>query len=128
MIDREQFLAAAARPRRFQNVTIPGLGEVRIRSLRERERSKFEAMNLDENGKPNLERLLDAKRRLIVMSVVDAEGSPILTAEDVDALADLDSGIVSRLCDEISKHSGITATDLEALSGNSDATDGDDSR
>lgn len=117
LVTREQLLSQTKR--RFDNVAIPHLGTVRLRSLTERERTAYEAASLNETGEQERELLIDSKRRLIALCVVDADGNPLLTDGDVDALADIDGSITGRLYAACLDHCGFTKGDIEGLVKNS---------
>lgn len=121
LLTREQFLAGGNQ-RRFKVVRIPGLGDVKIRSLKEGERARYETDTLDDDGETDREGLETAKRRLIIACVVDANGEPLLTPDDLDALADKDGAITGYLFDECRQHCGFARGDIERLVGNSSGT------
>ncbi len=126
LIDRTTFLARG-NDRRFEIVPVPGLGPVRIRSLKELERSRYETDTLGDDGGTERDRLETAKRRLIVMCVVDGDAEPLLTADDLDALGDKDGAITAYLFDACRRHCGFEKGDIERLVGNSGPTPGDGS-
>lgn len=121
ILDR-QTLLSNGNERRSKIEKIPGLGHVKIRSLKERERSQFETDALDDDGDLDRDSLLTAKRRLIILCVVDANLEPLLTDADLDALANKDGAILNALYKVCAEFSGITETDLADLVGNSKST------
>lgn len=127
LLDRETFLKSG-NGRRFEIVEIPGLGRVKIRSLKEIERSTFEAETFDDDGGFEHDALTTAKRRLVILCVVDNNGEPLLNFDDLDALGEKDGAIFNGLYKACAKHTGINETDLAALVGNSKTTPADDSR
>lgn len=108
--------------RRFADVQLPGGETVRIRSLTERERSKYESETLTKKGDLNQSKLADAKRRLIALCICDGEGNTILQADDVKALEDVDSAVTQTLYDAIRLHCGFDQRDVEELVKNSGGT------
>ena len=118
-LGRDQLLAKTKR--RFSEVTLPDGDTVRIRSLTERERSKYESETLNKKGELNQVKLADAKRRLIALCVVDSDGNAILSADDVRALEEVDSAVTQSLYDAIRQHCGFDQRDVEELVKNSDA-------
>jgi hypothetical protein len=83
--------------RRYEELTIPTSGlRVRIRSLTERELSRYQSATIASTG-TGLKRskLEDASRRLIVLCLVDGEGNPLLRDRDVARLAEWDSADTS---------------------------------
>lgn len=115
-VTRDLFLRAPVR--RYKELIVPELGEVRIRSLTELERSQFEASIRDKKGNVSNTKLIDLKCRLIVLAVVDAEGNPILQNSDIPQLRNQDAKITNALVDAIQDHIGITDNDLEELEKN----------
>lgn len=102
------------------NITIDGEPRTcRIQSLTERERSDYEAAMQLATGKNRSARMKDAKRRLIVLCVVDENNEPMLTMADVKQLEDVDSAITSAIFDRCVEHVGFGGDDIEELVGNS---------
>lgn len=113
---REQLLAATAR--RYRDVpTLAGL--FRLRSLTEVEKSHNELEVLGRKGGLDKDRLLAARRKLIALCVVDGDGVPLLTADDVAALEQVDAAITGALYDAAIEHCGMKPGDLEDLVKNS---------
>ena len=125
LIGRDALLGAA--PRRFVTVEIENLGNVRIRSLTELERSRIEASMRDKKGNLSSSRMLDLKCRLIVDCVVDANGNPLFTNSDIDRIRQQDSKVTNELVDAIQAHCGWSDEDLEDVEKNSAATAGGNS-
>lgn len=117
-LGRDQLLAKTKR--RFSEATLPDGDKVRIRSLTERERSKYESETLNKKGELNQAKLADAKRRLIAICVCDSEGNTILTADDVRSLEEVDSAVTQTLYDAIRQHCGFDQRDVEELVKNSE--------
>ena len=123
----EQLMAVAGTgKRRFRDLSLPTNGlRVRIRSLTERELSRYQSATIASGG-TGLKRskLEDASRRLIVLSLVDHDGNQLLGNGDADRLADWDAADTSFLYDECAKHCGINRSDIEDLVKNSEQTAG----
>jgi hypothetical protein len=116
-VTREQLLAPMKRI--YKEIEIEGLGKVRIRNISEAERARMEAPNYTKKGTLNLEKLGDARCRLIVAAVVDVDGNPILTNSDVQHLRANDSRIINELSEAIGEHCGISQQDMEDIEKNS---------
>jgi hypothetical protein len=114
---RDTFLRPAKR--RFAHVDLPDGQRVRIRSLTEREKSEFEADILTTKGVPSRNRIADANRRLIVLTLVDENGDLLLQPGDVASLEQLDGAVTGYLADEIGRHCGFAGSDIEGLVKNS---------
>lgn len=127
LADRERWLSAAACRRRFQ-VLKTLIGDVRIRSLTERERAQFETDIVQDDQDLDRDRLLDAKRRLVVLTVCDADGNPVLSVDDVAALGEVDAAITGQVYDAARKLCGFESGDIERLAKNSLSVPADDSR
>lgn len=117
----EQLMAATGK-RRFKELSLPTSGlRVRIRSLTERELSRYQSATIASSG-TGLKRskLEDASRRLILLCLVDHDGNQLLGNDDLLKLADWDAADTSFLYDECAKHCGINRSDIEDLVKNSD--------
>lgn len=109
--------------RRYKTVTLPVLGcTLRIQSLTEKDYSDYQASFLDKSGKPVAARLKAANRVFISMCVVDADGSRLITGENVARLEEWDAADTHYLYNECSKHAGISTDDIEGLVKNLEAT------
>lgn len=123
-LSREALLAKT--PRRYDVVALPIRGgKVRIQSLTERERAKFERDNQGKDGKTSGKSLETVRRRLMILAVVDGQGNRLLLDEDLPVLAEWDSADVNAVCDAVSAHCGFTDEDLESIAKNSEATAAD---
>ena len=118
LIDKDALLGAAKR--RFAVMPIDGLGNVRIRSLTELERSRLEASVRDKKGNLSSAKMLDLKCRLIVLCVVDEQGNQLFTNSDIERLGQQDSRITNALAEAIQTHCGWSERDLEAIEKNSE--------
>ena len=90
--------------RRYKTVSIDGLGEVRLRSLSERERSACEV------GRPE-----ELRARLIAFSVCDSDGNREFGDADIERLLDLDSAISGALIREIELHCMVVGAPEDAI-------------
>jgi len=126
IVSREDFRKYAER--RYITESIPEFGDIRIRSLTERERSGLEASQLTEEGSWSREDSVHMRVRWIVLCVVDQEGERIFTDRDTPWLEQIDSAITNVLFDACRRHVGISDQDVESLLKNSETTEGDDSR
>jgi len=112
---REKLLAL--NQRRYLELTVPDLGPWRIQNLTETERIRYEdaIWQYDKKGKLINTLYQRAKRVLLVMVSVDAEGKLIFTMDDVDQMADLDSRVVNVIFDAARKHCGFDNAEIESL-------------
>lgn len=117
IVSREQLLGVKAR--RFVAITVPGLpGKVRLRSLTEREKTDYELAFLDKKGNTDKKRLDESRRALICLVVVDANGNPILSDEDVKALQDVDAMTTTTIYGAAMKFCGFNIEEPEELRKN----------
>lgn len=114
LASRDQLLSAAKAKRRFVEVTLPVSGcAVRVQSLTELERAKFQSGFLDKNGDVRPDRLVNANRRLIVLCLVDAAGNRLLNDNDVNGMTEWDTADVQFLATACGRHTGIAAGDVQ---------------
>lgn len=113
---RDQLLAPGKR--RFKDVELPISGlRVKIRSLMEVELEKFlsEAMS---RGQLNKEKTVSSYRRMIVLCVVDHDGSPLFSSADLDALNQWDGADINHLGKECEAHCGLVQGEAERTEKN----------
>ncbi len=123
---RETFLKPATR--RFRDVELPVSGlKVRIRSLMELEKEKYESETMSRRGTIRQDMLKNARRRLVVMCLVDGNGDVLLQPDDVEALGHLDGVDIGILQDECMVFCGFREGDIEGLVKNSNGVHVDDS-
>lgn len=124
ILKREDFLGSAAKARRYLEVACPWdtTFGVRLQNLTAREHGEFEAFALSRKGGLVTERLVQMKRRLLAMTLVDESGQTILSDDDVRAMADTDGGLVNWAYAESMRHCRITEAEVEDLAKNSGAT------
>lgn len=119
-ITREQMLAKAKR--RYMEIEIPNFGKVRIRSLTERERSNFEADIQGNKGEYKRAKIVQARRRLIALTVVDDSGNLLLNQpDDVKTLEEQDGAITDAIFAQAMIHCGLGENDIEVLVKNSES-------
>lgn len=90
-------------------------GVVRVRGLTARERDAYEA-SLMSAGRVSWD---NARAKLVVRCLVDAQGQRLLSDTDAEALGGCAAHIIDRLFAVASRLSGLTAQDVETLAGNS---------
>ncbi len=119
----EQLMAATGK-RRFKKLSLPISGlRVRIRSLTEKEVSRYQAATIATSG-VGLKRskLEDASRRLIVLCLVDLDGNRLLNDGALAGFDDWDSADSGYLYSECAAWCGLDQKDIEDLVGNSEGT------
>lgn len=113
--------------RRHTTVDIPGGGTVRLQSLTEGEKAKYETSMLTKKGRVNQTKMEDATCRLIVLCMVDDEGRRILSDSDTWELLKLDGAVTAAIFDVATTHCGFSAEDIDAIVKNSGTLHADDS-
>lgn len=97
-------------------VTVPGVGEVEIRGLTAAGRDEWEQRIVSARGKT----VRNIRASLVALCVY-ADGKPVFTSGDIEAIGELPAQIVDRLYDVASRLSGLGAKDQEELEGNSES-------
>ena len=124
LLTRDEFLAPSKR--RHRNVSLPVRGgDVRIQSLFEHEKEAYEATLLNSEGEMSLKGLRGARRRLICLCLVDADGERLLSDADVNTLKHLDGADIAALQDACQEWVGFKSGDIESLVKNSEAVTAD---
>lgn len=115
--DRSALLQEA--PRRFTEFKLPVRGlMIRLRSLTELEKSRYERAIFDMKGNRIRARLDDSKARLIALCAVDAQGRTLFTEADVPAISAWDSAESSALFDFLWEFLGFEKQPAEDLAKN----------
>ena len=96
----------------------PGFG-LRCRSLYEDEQTEYELAAVSSKGGLKKSRLVTAKRRLIKLVAVDADGRTFLTDNHLSAMAKKDSRLIGWAFKVCAAHVGLDENDLELAVGNS---------
>lgn len=108
--------------RRYLDVHLPVKDiTLRIRSLMAGEVSRFQSATISTRRRKLIQsKLEDSLARLIVLCVVDANGTRILSDDHVPQIVEeWDNADVAYLSDICSRHSGIDPEELEDLAKNS---------
>lgn len=69
----------------------------------------------------------DAYITLVILGMVNGDGSQVFREDDREALSELDSGTIQGLSSKIMEHCGIDAVELEAIAKNSERTQSESS-
>lgn len=115
LLSREQILGAT--DRKTEDVAVPEWGgSVRVRGLSGAERDAYEAsiVQLGAGGKRSVN-LKNLRARLVAYSVIDEDGNPLFTPEDVAALGDKSAAALERVFDVARKLSGLADGDVKEL-------------
>ena len=122
---------------KVEEVDVPEWGGiVRVRELTGEAMNAFQAslVRTRPNGQPFRDKdgtpIVDVTNRtakLIVWSVIDDEGNPLLSLADVEALGRESNAALERIADAAERLSGFNETGIEDAEGNSEAAPGGDS-
>lgn len=125
LTSRADLLAPAKR--RFKNLTLPVSGHtVRIRSLLEGEKESYEAELFTAKGDQlRKDKLTNARRRLVLICLVNDNGERLLSDADIDQLKALDGADMAYLQGECQAHCGFSKGDIEGLVKNSETVHAD---
>ena len=118
-VNRETFLRSISSVRRYREVLLPRqIITVRIQSLTERERSRYELYATAPDGRYDRMLNMSSRRFLLALCLVDADGKRLLgdTDEELDILADMDAGDAGVLFAACRDHCGM---DIEPTPGES---------
>lgn len=120
-------LTKSATPRYVEQILSNGL-VARIRSITEDEKSAYESIVYDAEGKFQVARLKLRRRKLIQLCLVDDAGVNLYTAQELPSMK-MDGGIASQLFDAMVKHCGLDAggENVTAAKNDSEPITGSDS-
>jgi hypothetical protein len=123
LLGREDFTGNKAKARRYETFPLPWDSKrgVRIQSITAKEHAEFEIKALSKKGGLVKDKLIEAKRLLVALTVVDASGSPYLDEDDVRLMEATDGRLVSFVYGKACEHCGITESEVEDLVKNSGA-------
>lgn len=94
-------------------------GSVLVRGLSGRERDAYEATIISQRGSDVKLNLANARAKLIVRAVIDDEGRPLFSEDDVQALAAKSAIAIERVYAVAQRLSGMSKDDLDELTKNS---------
>ena len=128
-LKRKDFVGSENKKRRFTEVACPWNPSegVRLRNLTAGEHGEFEMSQLTKKGGLATQRLVEAKRRLLALTLVDEQGNPELADSDIAEMETTDGGLINWAYSEACKHCRITESEVEDLAKNSVKIEGDSS-
>ena len=117
-LTRDQILQA--KDIQTEEVPVPEWGgAVLVRGLTGEERDGYEASIMSLRGTDAQLNLRNARAKLVVKSVVDADGARLFSDQDVAALSNKSAAALQRVFEVAQRLSGLTANDVEELTKNS---------
>lgn len=125
LLTRDQILEAD--DRRYDIVECPEWGgDVRLRSITGTQRDAFEQSLMQTNGADRKVNTRNARAKLIVLCAVDENNQPLFVGDDLAALGRKNAAPIDRLFDACRKLAGMSPEDVDKLSEDFGATQGDD--
>lgn len=121
-LDRAAILAAQDIQTEVVNVPEWG-GDVRVRGMTGVQRDAFDRATVDADGKADL---TNFAARLAATCVVDDQGNPLFTLDDIDLLADKSGAALQRVSAVAMRLSGLGAEGAAAAKNGSAAPSGAD--
>jgi hypothetical protein len=128
---RDQILAAQDANKEAVSVTEWGLETgLFIRTLSAKDRDQWEtsmvSVDVGRQAKVRKVNLANMRARLVVLTLVDADGKRVLGDEDADALGEKSAAVIARLFDVAQRVNALSADEVKALEKNSvTSPDGD---
>jgi hypothetical protein len=96
-----------------------GADTVIVRELRGRERDEWEASLAVQRGRQMVPDVANMRAKLVARTVVDADGEPVFTQQDVNALGELSAAALDRVFEVASRLSALNPDSLEEKAKNS---------
>lgn len=93
-------------------------GKVRVRGLTGSQRDAYEESLVTTNGSSRKMNLANARAKMCVLAIVDKDGRPIFSADDVRALGRKSAAPIERIFDAARRLSGMSDEDVEKLTEN----------
>ncbi|OFW37657.1 MAG: hypothetical protein A3J29_06180 [Acidobacteria bacterium RIFCSPLOWO2_12_FULL_67_14b] len=115
ILGREAFLAARTDLPR-ERVDVPELGGVvLVQGLTGKQRDQYEASCVVQKGNKRTFNLIDARAKLVALSVVGEDGKRLFREEDLPALSAMPAQILDRIFSVAQRLSGISDQDVDEL-------------
>lgn len=125
LLSRETILEAD--DRRYEVVSCPEWGgEVRLSSIRGAQRDTYEQSVIEQRGNDRKMNLRNARAKLIVLCAVDADGRPLFTGDDLNALGRKNAAPLDRLFTTCRRLAGMSEEDVDKLTEDFGETPDDD--
>ncbi len=119
-LGRDAILKAA--DLKTETVAVPEWGgSVLVRELRGRERDEWEGSLTVQRGQQMVPDTANMRAKLAARCIVDSDGEPLFTQQDVAALGELSAAALDRVFDVASRLSGLASASVEEKAKNSAA-------
>lgn len=113
LLTRDQILTAQDLPRQTVHVPIWG-GDVLVQALTAAQRDAYEASSYRDGRVSHV----NLRARLVALAVIDADGRPLFTEADVEALGAKSAAALDQLFEVARDLSGFSRRDVEELEKN----------
>ena len=114
VLDRAAFFRDTKLPRETVHIAELG-GDVIVQGLTGKQRDAFEASCIQTKGSRRTLNLVDSRAKLVMLSVINPDGSRMFQSSDVAQLSAMPAFIVDRLFSVAQRLSGITEQEIEDL-------------
>lgn len=107
----------------YEDVSVPEWGtdvEVRVRSITGDERDKFEASIVQQNGRKTKVDQRNLRAKLIVLSAINEDGTPLFKPADVFKLGEKNAAALDRIFEVAQRLSGLSDDDVDEMTENFD--------
>jgi hypothetical protein len=122
VLSADELLAATALPQ--EPVELGKLGIVYVRGMTGRERDAWEASLMRGKGSDRRPDTRNARARLAVRCLVNADGTRMYTDNDAERLGNIRADYLQKIFDVSQRMSGVTDEDIEELGKYSGSADG----
>jgi hypothetical protein len=104
---------------------------VLVKALSSAERDRYEQSIIKTSGKGRKAtrelNLINARAKIAVLAMVDEEGKPLFTENDMPLLSRKSGAALGRIAEVAMRLAGLTDEDLDELEGNSESSQADSS-
>ena len=114
LLSRDQILKAEDLQAETVEVSEWG-GKVRVRGLTGAQRDEYEASVVDMRGRNTRINMVNARAKLVALTVVDEKGNHLFTPADVKALGAKSAKAIQRVFDVAMRLSGLSEDTIEGL-------------
>lgn len=124
ILTREQILSADDITKEVVEVPAWG-GEVIVKSLTGKERDQFEASMVTGKGKNVQANLVNARAKLVALSLVNEDGKRLFNQGDIEALGAKSADALNKVFEVARRLSGLSEEDIKELTENLEETQGE---
>lgn len=93
-------------------------GKVRVKALTGLERDRYEESLVVGRGRKRRTSMVNARAKLVALTVVNEKGKPMFRREDIEALGNLSAAALERVFEAAMRLAGISDEDMEEMTAN----------